>query len=132
MVDKKDENREGEFYDIEVNSKKCMCVLCECGDPKAHVCYWNCPIFNNEKICATCCTIDTLRSGAEKNFSKALGRDITREEINEFCRNCGRNHACESDEIADKLTFDDSFTKIEEEQIPEEIEDEKKNKKENG
>lgn len=127
-----DENRKGEFYDLEKNSKKCMCVLCECDDPKAHVSYWECPIFKNEKICAPCCTIETLRSGVEEKYSKSLGRKITREEINKFCGDCGRNHACENNELADRLTFDDSFTKIEEEEsIPEEKKNEEnKDKKE--
>jgi len=126
-----DENRPGEFYDIKKNSHECTCVLCECNDPKAHVCYWNCPIFENYKICATCCMIDTLRPGAEKKFSEKLGREITREEINAMCRKCGRNHAIESDEIADKITFDNTFTKVVEEKA-EEKENEKKKKEDDG
>lgn len=113
-----DENRPGEFYDLEVNSDKCRCVLCECNDPKAHVCYWNCPIFNDFKICATCCTIDVLRKDVEKKISEKLGRKITREEINDFCKKCGRNHAEENDDLADRLTSNSVEFTVQEDEEP--------------
>lgn len=84
------------------------CCLCEC-EPLAHACGWKCPIFKDNPICSSCCMVDTLRPEAPKLFSDKLGRDITREEINEFCRGCGRNHAMEDDALADKIesnTFD--------------------------
>jgi hypothetical protein len=49
--------------------------------------------------------IDVLRPGIEEKFSQRLGRKITREEINSFCKDCGRNHAVEDSALADELDW---------------------------
>ncbi len=84
--------------DLEVNT----CCLCEC-DSKAHVIYWECPLFLNYKICQRCCQIDTLRHDVANMFSKRLGRRMTLAEINEACKDCGKNYATQNEQLADDL-----------------------------
>lgn len=95
-----------------------MCMLCECGDPGMHVCYWKCPIFEGNTICAECCLLDALRPGIEKKFSEKLGRDITREEITKACGDCGRNHATEDVALAEQLEANSFESSAPKEEIP--------------
>ncbi len=95
------QERPDEFY-VEKGAKPFTCCYCECVEA-AHTCGWKCPIFNNNAICSQCCLIETLRTDAPKVFSEKLGREITREEINEFCKGCGRNHATEDEALADNI-----------------------------
>jgi len=99
MDDKRDD-----MFDASKHSKGHVCCLCEC-DPSVHVCFFKCPIFEKELICSECCLIEVLRSGVEKKFSEKLGHTITREEINTFCKDCGRNHAVEDSALADELDW---------------------------
>lgn len=98
------ENKRDDIFDADKHSKGHRCCLCEC-DPRVHVCFFNCPIFEKELICAECCLTDVLRSNIEEKFSEKLGRNITREEINSFCNDCGRNHAIEDSVLADELDW---------------------------
>lgn len=96
------EQRPDEHYAIQPGTPGVDCCYCECKNTE-HPCGWKCPIFNGNMICSQCCNIDVLRKDAPEHFSKQLGREITREEINAACRDCGRNHAMESEAIADQL-----------------------------
>lgn len=99
MPDERDD-----IFDDDKHSAGYICCLCEC-DPRVHVCFFKCPIFDKELICSECCLTDVLRSNIEKKFSEKLGRMITREEINSLCKACGRNHAVEDSALADKLDW---------------------------
>ena len=93
-------NSDDVFYNIDRNEKdKHMCCLCECL-PEIHAMYWNCPIFNGEKICVQCCHIEAMKNDIDEKFSKALGRPITKKEINEHCKKCKRNHAIQDEGLA--------------------------------
>jgi hypothetical protein len=91
-----------QYYNLDKNAEPHTCCLCEC-DPKVHLCYFKCPIFEQNDICADCCLLDALRPGIEKKFSEKLGREITREEIDKMCKECGRNHATEDGPLAIEL-----------------------------
>ena len=101
-------DRPDEHYSLDKTAPGFTCCYCECVEA-AHICGWKCPIFKDNLICSQCCLVDALRTEAPKVFSEKLGREITREEINEFCRNCGRNNAVEDDALADKIQ-NNSFT----------------------
>ena len=98
MVDTSDQ-----FYDNDPRKVGHICMLCECDDPSAHISFWKCPLFENNPICAECCLLDAIRPGIEKKFSEKLGRPITANEIRKTCGDCGMNHACESQAIAEQL-----------------------------
>jgi len=82
------------IYDLSKENNH-ICVACECVQG-LHVCFWNCPIFDNELICVECCKENTLDKNIEQQFSEKLGRKVTIEEINERCKQCGRNYALQS------------------------------------
>jgi hypothetical protein len=96
------DERPDEQYNIQKGAPGFTCCACEC-DTSEHVCGWKCPIFNKELICSQCCLVDVLRKDTPKIFSARLGREITREEINKMCGDCGRNHAVEDDTLADQI-----------------------------
>lgn len=97
-------NKRDDLFDSEKRSPGYVCCLCEC-PPGFHVCFFKCPIFDGQYICSECCFFDVLREGVEKKFSERLGYTITREEITDFCRKCGRNHAVEDSVLADELEW---------------------------
>ncbi len=78
------------------------CNLCEC-DPRNHVVYWSCPLFEGEDICQNCCQVDALRPEVAKTFSKALGKPMTLEKINDACNKCGKNYAVQNQQLADDI-----------------------------
>jgi hypothetical protein len=90
-----------QIYNLE-NKQDFTCNLCEC-PTNVHICGWACPIFEGNAICSECCLLDALRSDIDKKFSAKLGRDITKEEINEACKNCGKNNATQNEQMADNL-----------------------------
>ena len=106
-----------QFYAIDKNAPPHTCCLCEC-DPKVHLVYFKCPIFEQNDICADCCLLDALRPGAEKKFSEKLGREITREEMNKMCKECGRNHAVEDGQLAIELENNSEHLQEPEEPTP--------------
>lgn len=89
------------IYDLE-NKQDFTCNLCEC-PTNVHICGWKCPIFEGNTICSECCLLDALRENIDTKFSEKLGRKITKEEINEFCKNCGKNHATQDEQMADNM-----------------------------
>lgn len=97
------DEKKDQFFDLDRSVQQHICCLCECNDIIAHACYWKCPIFEGNTICAECCLVDALRPGVEAKFSEKLGRPITREEINKMCGDCGRNHATEDNDLADRI-----------------------------
>ena len=76
----------------EITKAETICAACEC-QPETHLVFYSCPIFENESICNECCYIGCLQPYVDKQFSKKLGREITKEEINKTCLECGRNYA---------------------------------------
>lgn len=73
-----------------------VCCACDC-PPAIHLSGWKCPIFNKEIVCSDCCLIEALKTDVAKVFSEKLGRQITLEEINQTCLDCGRNNAMQDD-----------------------------------
>lgn len=81
--------------------KKPTCCLCEC-QQGVHILFWKCPLFMGEDICGECCQVDALRPNVAEKFSEKLGRPISLEEINEQCRQCGKNYAKQNEDLANK------------------------------
>lgn len=96
------------------------CNLCEC-DPRAHIVYWSCPLFKGDEICQNCCQVDALRPEIADQFSKALGKKMSLDEINEACRNCGKNYGVQNEQLADDIEsqFKTNEAVSDEEQKPE-------------
>lgn len=87
-------------YDLET-----ICSLCECSE-KVHAIFWSCPILSGEKICIDCCQTGCLKKDIAEKFSKALGKEITLDQVNNFCRDCGKNYATQNEQLAKKLEND--------------------------
>jgi hypothetical protein len=99
MNDEPRKNDPNVFYDL--NAKPPVCAACDC-DPKTHVLLWNCPIFQNYKICVECCHEDAVGDEAGKLFSAKLGETITNEQIREICKGCCRNSLAEPKGASDE------------------------------
>jgi hypothetical protein len=84
-------------YDFET-----ICTLCTCVE-KTHAIFWKCPILDNNPICGECCQVGCLKNNIAGKFSKALGKDISLEDINKACTDCGRNYAKQNEELAKQL-----------------------------
>ena len=87
-------------YDFET-----ICTLCTCVE-KTHAIFWKCPILDNNPICGECCQIGCLKSDIAERFSKVLEKEITIEEVNEACKKCGKNYACQNPDLAKKIESD--------------------------
>lgn len=60
--------------------------------------------MNGFPICATdCCMIECLKPTIAEKFSKVIGKEITLDEVNGACKNCGKNYGKQNTELARKL-----------------------------
>ena len=75
-------------YNIDKNDD--VCCLCECM-AGVHLLFWSCPIFDDELICSDCCHINSLKLDSNKKFSDKLGKEISKEELEKYCKDCGRH-----------------------------------------
>lgn len=83
-------------------TQKYICPLCEC-DQNAHLVFWKCPLFENELICQQCCHIEMLTDDIDKKVSARMGKEMTKDQINETCNKCGLNCGKQNPELATKL-----------------------------
>jgi len=91
-------NKDLDLYDFNT-----VCTMCEC-QPGTHVIFNSCPIMDGFPICATdCCMIECLKPTIAEKFSKVIGKEITLENVNEACKNCGKNYAKQNPELAKQL-----------------------------
>lgn len=63
-----------------------VCSLCECS-VNVHVYFYTCSLLDKEKICVDCCHTDIPTDEVIPKL-KDLGKEITREEIDEICKEC--------------------------------------------
>lgn len=86
-----------ELYDFETQCSLCVCI------PATHILFHSCPILENNPICKDCCLISCLKDDIAIKFSQALGKEITLEQVNEVCKQCGKNYGKQNPELAKKL-----------------------------
>jgi len=99
-----EDKKTGTFYNIKRDEETPICMVCECPiDVPVHCLFWKCPLFENELICYECCVIGCLKKDVTDLFSQKLGRKITLDEINEKCKECGRNYAFQDEFLAIEL-----------------------------
>src|SRR5579863_9676527 len=79
-----------------------ICCLCECAEGN-HLLFNSCPILDNNPICHDCCVISCLKNDIAEKFSKVVGKDITLDEVNKICQDCGLNYGKQNEELAKKL-----------------------------
>ena len=79
-----------------------ICSICEC-PPSNHLIFHICPLMENTFICQEDCHISMMKDDIEAQISAKLGRPITKEFINQTCKNCGLNNACQNQKLADSL-----------------------------
>src|SRR5277367_340439 len=81
------------------------CVFCEC--PKdTHLVFWPCPLLEGNLICQEDCQVSFLKDDIATQVSQKLGHEVTKEFINETCRKCGMNNACQNQKLAEVLESD--------------------------
>jgi hypothetical protein len=79
-----------------------ICSMCEC--PKGnHLIFHICPLFDGTTICQEDCQISMMKDDIDLQVSAKLGRPVTKEFINQMCKNCGLNNACQNKDLANKL-----------------------------
>ena len=76
--------------------------MCECLSGN-HLIFHVCPLFDATTICEEDCRITMLKDGIEKEVSAKLGHPVTREYIDDMCRNCGLNSACRNSKLAEEI-----------------------------
>ena len=86
-----------DLYDFDTQCTLCVCV------PGNHLKFFSCPILENNPISTDCCLIGCLKNDAAEKFSKATGKEITLEQMNEICKQCGQNYGVQNEELAKKL-----------------------------
>src|SRR5216684_2021004 len=79
-----------------------ICSFCNCLKGN-HLVFHRCPLFENNPICQEDCKISMMKDDVDIQVSAKLGRPITKEFINQTCRNCGLNNAYQNNELALKL-----------------------------
>lgn len=91
MVDK-------DAYDFQT-----VCTLCQCAEG-THIQFHSCPILEDNPICSTdCCIVACLKTDVAIRFSQVLGRNVSLEQVNEACKKCGRNYACQNEKLAKEM-----------------------------
>jgi hypothetical protein len=79
-----------------------LCSVCECGYGN-HLIYYRCPLMEGNPICQDCCHLDMMKDDVDVKISAKLGRTVTKEFINETCKNCGLNNACQNQDLVKKI-----------------------------
>jgi hypothetical protein len=79
-----------------------ICAFCECIKGN-HLVFHRCPLFENNPICEEDCRISMMKEDVEAQVSAKLGKPVTKEFINQTCKNCGLNNACQNQKLAEKL-----------------------------
>jgi hypothetical protein len=79
-----------------------ICSFCDC--PKGnHLIYHRCPLFESNPICREDCQISMMRDDVDVQVSAKLGRPVTKEFINQTCKECGMNNACQNQPRAEQI-----------------------------
>jgi hypothetical protein len=79
-----------------------ICSMCECPQNN-HLIFHNCPLFENNPICQEDCQISMMKDDIDIQVSTKLGKPVTKEYINQTCRNCGLNNACQNQDLVNKI-----------------------------
>jgi hypothetical protein len=79
-----------------------LCSKCECQSGN-HLVFFKCPLFELNPICRDCCLIDMMKDDVDVQISTKLGKPVTKEFINQTCKNCGMNNASQNQKLAEEL-----------------------------
>ena len=79
-----------------------ICSFCECPSGN-HLIFHKCPLFDNTFICEEDCKVSMMKDDIDVQVSAKLGRSVTKTFINDMCKNCGLNNACQNQKLADQI-----------------------------
>src|SRR5271154_190702 len=79
-----------------------VCSFCECQKGN-HLVFHICPLFDYTFICQEDCQVSMMKDDIDIQVSAKLGRPITKEFINQTCKSCGMNNACQNQKLVDQI-----------------------------